>query len=118
MACVGFLDACGASKVSTVDGFGGQRLVQGGDGETGVLAGGAPAPGLATGGVERINDRFQDAAAVIAPSCAVKGHRELAVAGGVDRGNTVHQLRYLRAGAQPILGGVLDGSADPVAAVT
>lgn len=83
-----------------------------------VSSRGAPAAGFVPGGMEDINDRFQDAVAVIAPSRAVEGHRELAVSVGVDLSDTVHQLRYLRAGAHPLLCGVLDGRADPAAAVT
>lgn len=68
--------------------------------------------------MQDVNDGVKNTGAVVAPSCGVKGHRELSVTVVVHVGDAVHQLRHPRAAVHPVLGGVLDRGANPPTAVT
>lgn len=74
--------------------------------------------GFLAGGVQRVNDGVENAAAIIAPSRCMKGYRKLPVAVLVHGGDAVHEFGYPRAAAHPVLGGVLDRGAHASTAVT
>jgi len=118
-ACLWFVDACAAPKCRPVGRFGGQRLVQGGHGKTGIATQRAMTAGFPAGGMQRVNDGIENAAAaVIAPPCGVKGQSELSIAVVVHISDAVNQLGHPRAAAHPVLGSVLDRGTNPPTAVT
>lgn len=87
-ACFGFGDACAAAKWCPIGRFSGQRLVQSGDGQASIAERGATTAGFLAGGVQRVDDGIENAAAVVPPSCCMKGHRnpDIVAASGADGG--------------------------------